>query len=161
ATAAALLLKVTALPPLGAALGIVSLLRSRPCGWRPEARRIAFFLAGLLGPLVLAEGAMALSGAGAAYLDIQRGFVAGYVAMPLGARGAAASGWHYFWRLYSVPAVAAITGWLVSSRPKRLFLGVWLVAAFASVAMQRKYFGYHWTPALLPLAGLAGAGLAS
>jgi hypothetical protein len=160
AAAAALLLKVTALPPLAAALAGVSGLRIRRGGWRPEALRIVLFLAGLLAPLVLSAGALTLSGAGAAYLDIQRGFVAGYVAMPEGARGAAASGWHYFWRLYSVPIVVAAAGLLAAPRPARLLLGLWLAAAVASVVMQRKYFGYHWTPVLLPLAALAGTGLA-
>jgi hypothetical protein len=41
-----------------------------------------------------------------------------------------------------------------------LLLIVWLVTALASVALQGKYFGYHWTPVLLPFAGLTGYGLA-
>jgi 4-amino-4-deoxy-L-arabinose transferase-like glycosyltransferase len=159
AAAAALLLKVTALPSLVAALGVVSLWRVRSAGRRCEARRWTGFLLGLGAPLAVTAGIMTASGAGAAYLDIQRGFVAGYVAMPEAARGAAAAGWHYFWRLYSAPTLVAAAGLLVITRPARLFLTLWLAAAVASVIMQRKYFGYHWTPVLLPLAGLAGAGL--
>jgi hypothetical protein len=158
AAAAALLLKVTSLPPLVTALGVASLLRLRREGGSPEARRLAGFMAGLLPPLALVAGAMALSGAGAAYLDVQRGFVTGYVALPSG--GAAATGWRYFWHLYSVPAVLAVVGLLAAPNSARLLLGAWLAAAVASVALQRKYFGYHWTPVLQPLAALAGLTLA-
>ncbi len=159
AAGAALLLKVTVGPPLVAALVGISLLRRRASGRHAEARRVAALAGGVLVPMVSTGAVMALSGMGSAYLDIQRGFVAGYVALP--ATGAAAAGWHYFWRLYAAPVVAAGVGLWAAPPRGRWLLGGWLAAALVSVVVQRKYFGYHWTPALLPLAGLGGAGLSS
>lgn len=159
AAALALLLKVTVLLPLAGALGAVSFLRTRRAAVRVEGVSGLALLSGLAAVLGIVLLAMVLSGAGAAYLEIQHGFVAGYVAM---ARDdLAATGWQYLWRLYALPLALAIVGlWSVSGRG-RLLLGTWLIAAALSVWVQRKYFGYHWTPVLLPLAGLAGAGLAA
>jgi hypothetical protein len=136
AAAAALLLKVTSLPPLFAAVGVVSLLRIHEEEWRLEARRLVVFVAGLLVPLALVAAIMAHSGAGAAYLDIQRGFVTGYVALP--SAGAAGAGWRYCWHLYSLPVLLAAGGLWTARPPTRLFLGAWLAAAIGSVIMQRK-----------------------
>jgi hypothetical protein len=159
--AGAVLFKVTALPPLVAALAAVSLLRAGRGHRRAEVRGLVLFAGGFVGLLVVTTGVMALSGAGAAYLEIQRGFVRGYVAMAPEGPGVAADGWHYFWRLYAAPVALAGVGLWAARAPARLLLGAWLAAALISVTMQRKYFGYHWTPVLLPLAGLAGTGLAA
>jgi hypothetical protein len=161
AAASSLLMKVTALPPLALALVIVTFLRGRAAGWKSEMAAAAGLAVGLLLPLVIVIGWMAHSGTGQAYLDIQRGFVEGYIRMTSQGSGTAAEGWRYFWRLYAIPTVVALFGLLAASRPARLLLGTWLVAALVSVWMQGKYFGYHWTPVLLPLAGLAGTGLAA
>jgi hypothetical protein len=159
AVAAALLLKITVLLPLMGALGTVSLRRGLRAGWCAEMVSAAALLGGLAAITGAVFVGMALSGAGAAYLEIQRGFVSGYVA--IAPDGLARAGWHYLWRLYAVPLLLAALGMWAARQPARLLLGTWLIAAALSVGVQRKYFGYHWTPVLLPLAGLAGAGLAA
>jgi hypothetical protein len=161
AAAMVLLLKVTVLLPLLVTLTAVSGLRLWRDGWRAESIRITALSIGLLAPVALTAVALWRSGAGAAYLEIQQGFVAGYLKISVDGHGPGAQGWDYFWRLYSVPAAVAVVGLWVLRNSSRLVLGAWLAAAFASVSLQQKYFGYHWTPTLLPLAGLAGVGLAS
>jgi hypothetical protein len=159
AAGAALLLKVTALLPLAGILVALGLLRGRRRGWRSEAASVTALFGGMALVLGIVMAAMAISGAGAAYLEIQRGFVAGYVALPPAQSPVA--GWHYLWRLYALPLMLAGVGLWAVGRSARLLLGLWLASALLSVWVQRKYFGYHWTPILLPLAGLAGAGLAA
>ncbi|MFN8532210.1 MAG: glycosyltransferase family 39 protein [Dehalococcoidia bacterium] len=61
------------------------------------------------------------------------------------------------------PLTALAAAGLVGARRRlglTLLLAGWLVVALTGVWMQGKYFSYHWSVALPPLAGLAGLGLA-
>src|SRR5262249_26648756 len=121
-------------------------------------------LVGVAIPLVAMMVWMRVTSCWDAYLEIQRGFVAGYARLYLGAlpvRGVRHTIEFLLW--YLGPAVFAIAGGLRLSREGArpalaLALG-WLLAAAAGVWAQNKFFRYHWTIALPPLCMLAGAGV--
>jgi hypothetical protein len=124
-------------------------------------------LVGLAVPLIAAWAWLVMGGAWGAYLEIQREFVAPYARIAHGEAswgGRALSGAIAFGLKNSLACLFAVLGviGLLRRRPgaARVLL-LWSALATAVVAVQGKYFGYHWVPLLLPLALLAGAGLAS
>jgi hypothetical protein len=119
-------------------------------------------------PLAGALVYLHFTGAWTAYLEIQRGFVLPYARFTHGGETWPARAWgglRAFVSDYWFPCLLAAIG-AASIARRRLerqalpLLG-WLILTVVGVAIQGKYFGYHWIPALMPLALLAGTGLLS
>lgn len=128
---------------------------------------VASFAAGFFLPLAAAATWLAAGHAWEPYREIQRGFVAPYAQSLAGNPGRRlanlvgyTSGWllrHWFPTLLAGVALAASRRNAASGR---LLAAAGLLAGFAAVWVQNKYFGYHWQSALPFLALLAAAGAA-
>jgi hypothetical protein len=129
-------------------------------------RRVLLTALGAALPLLLALAYLHRIGAWDAYVEIQRWFVAPYArfaqdgetAWTRARAGTLDFAGDYWLACLLALAGAAAVAWRPDARAG-LPLLAWLALALAGVAVQGKYFGYHWIPAMPPLALLAGAGL--
>ena len=153
-------LKTTAIAP------VLPFLAWAAWNWRPEESRwparfraAAMLAVAVLAPVMLAVAWMRATGCLDDYIDIQRSFVAGYTRIS----GIPFRRWHVldplFLPAWALGAVGLIVVLVRRRQPWDGLLAAWFIAALAGVWVQRKFFGYHWTPVLPPLVALAGIGL--
>jgi hypothetical protein len=165
----AALYKVTLLLPGGAILAW-GLWQRRREGWM---RLAVAAVVGVTLPLAGARAWMGLTGCWSAYLELQSGFLRPYAALPpAGPHAGLAASTLAYARGMLLPLSLALGGaaaWVVDRARDRGAAGrdeviplclLWTGAAYLAIAVQDKYFGYHWTTLLPPLAVLAGAGWA-
>lgn len=154
-----------ALPILAAALA-AGWTASRRTGIRTIAwpRPVVALLLGALLPLLGFALWLSHNGALEAFLDIQRSFVAPYVAFAAAPFGSKA--WFFWGRIYYqitvhwLPLILAAIGlgtarWRASGRS---FVLAAVLGGFAAVWLQNRAFPYHWQAMLPALSILAGAG---
>lgn len=150
--------------PTAAPLGVIGagVILGRSSFGRGVAIDLAAYLAGGLVALLIPAG---LLWAGGAFAEMWQAVVVfNQLHLQTGANlTLEATAWatvDFFRRMGPLTPLAAAGLLGARQRPGRTTLLVsWLVAALLGVWSQGKFFSYHWTVALPPLAGLAGWGL--
>ncbi|MCS6802935.1 MAG: glycosyltransferase family 39 protein [Chloroflexota bacterium] len=146
--------------PLTLLGGIILLARS-PRSWG-TARDLGAYAGGVLALVLVPSGLLLAGGAFAEMWDAV--VVFNQLHVQTGANlTLAATAWatvDFFGRMGPLTPLAAagVIGARRSPALTALLVG-WLLAALAGVWSQGKFFSYHWSVALPPLAGLAGSGL--
>jgi hypothetical protein len=139
-------------------------------GRRALRQRLTALLAGGALPLLVAGGALAVTGALPAWYEATVAFTGNYTRLAwerpgLLFRTLAVTGWAFVagtWSLWLL-AVAGTASGRGAGAIRRLQAGLWIAMATAAVSViaQGKFFPYHWTIVWPPLALLAGLGAGS
>jgi hypothetical protein len=130
---------------------------------RPLLAAAALTAAGAAVPVVACVLWMRGTGCWEPYLEIQRGFVAGYTRLDVETLAVRGGGQTLAIVLrYAVPALLAAAGVVALRRAGRSrevgLVAGWLGAAVVAVWLQNKFYRYHWIAVLPPLCLLAAAG---